>query len=150
MIILSVNVLLQVRKKTKKNAKQLTRLQPPSPQRELTGIPVLSARGLVLCFPPRAHEFGNEFVAFRLRLRLHEHSFISIRFHDFETVSVWKCLHGTVFARKSKSSWYRRFHGRGRHLVGRAKNSDGLGRVIVSAQNGSCMSFHGQRNIRIS
>ena len=27
---------------------------------------------------------------------------------------------------------YRRFHGRGRHLVGRAKNSDGLGRVIVS------------------
>ena len=26
----------------------------------------------------------------------------------------------------------RRFHGRGRHLVGRAKNSDGLGRVIVS------------------
>ena len=30
----------------------------------------------------------------------------------------------------------RRFHGRGRHLVGRAKNSDGLGRVIVSVQNG--------------
>ena len=45
---------------------------------------------------------------------------------------------------------YRRFHGRGRHLVGRAKNSDGLGRVIVSVQNGSCISFHGRRNIRIS
>ena len=44
----------------------------------------------------------------------------------------------------------RRFHCRGRHLVGRAKNSDGLGRVIVSVQNGGCISFHGQRNIRIS
>ena len=31
---------------------------------------------------------------------------------------------------------YRRFHGRGRHPVGRAKNSDGLGRVIVWVQNG--------------
>ena len=30
----------------------------------------------------------------------------------------------------------RRFYGRGRHLVGKAKNSDGLGRVIVSVQNG--------------
>ena len=84
MIILSVNVVLQVRKKTQNNKLDCN---PPSSQRELTGIPVLSARGLVLCFPPRAHEFGNEFVAFRLRLRLHEHSFISIRFHDFETVS---------------------------------------------------------------
>ena len=27
---------------------------------------------------------------------------------------------------------YRRFHGRGRHLVGRAKNSDRLGRVTFS------------------
>ena len=45
---------------------------------------------------------------------------------------------------------YRRFHGRGCHLVGRAKNSDGLGRVIVSVQNGSYISFHGQQNIRIS
>ena len=32
---------------------------PPSPQRELTGVRVLSARGLVLCFRPRAHEFEN-------------------------------------------------------------------------------------------
>ena len=44
----------------------------------------------------------------------------------------------------------RRFHSHGRHLVGRAKNSDGVGRVIVSVQNGGCISFHGQRNIRIS
>ena len=29
-----------------------------------------------------------------------------------------------------------RFHGRGRHLVGRAKNSEGLGRAIVLVQNG--------------
>ena len=34
------------------------------------------------------------------------------------------------------SQSHSRFHGRGRHLVGRAKNSDGLGRVIVSVQNG--------------
>ena len=29
------------------------------------------------------------------------------------------------------SDSYRRFHGRGRHFVGRAKNSDRLGRVTV-------------------
>ena len=31
---------------------------------------------------------------------------------------------------------YRRFHGRCRHLVGRAKNSDRLGRVILFRKNG--------------
>ena len=31
-----------------------------------------------------------------------------------------------------KDRSYRRFHGRGHHLVSRAKNSNGLGRVIVS------------------
>ena len=38
------------------------------------------------------------------------------------------CLSSRVGSKKLN----RRFHGRGRHLVGRAKNSDGLGRVIVS------------------
>ena len=57
MVILSVNVVLQVRKKKTQNNK--LDCNPPSPQRELTGVRVLSARGLVLCFRPRAHEFEN-------------------------------------------------------------------------------------------
>ena len=36
----------------------------------------------------------------------------------------------------TNSNCYGRFHGRGCHLVGRAKNLDRLGRVIVSVQNG--------------
>ena len=49
-----------------------------------------------------------------LRQRLHERGFKSTRFHDFETASKFKigavsnCLHGTVFATRSKSWWYKR------------------------------------------
>ena len=49
--------------KKKKTQNNKLDCNPPSPQRELTGVRVLSARGLVLCFHPRAHEF----VAFRLK-----------------------------------------------------------------------------------
>ena len=40
----------------------------------------------------------------------------------------------TKIQNTTTTSHNRRFYGRGRHLVGRAKNSDGLGRVIASVQ----------------
>ena len=51
---------------------------------------------------------------------------------DMYQVSLWHsyrvaCPSNIVRVRMLSPTSYRRFHGRGRHLVGRAKNSDGLG-----------------------
>ena len=45
------------------------------------------------------------------RLRLHEHGFISIRFHDFETVSKsmqFGSVYTEPFSPENQSSWYKR------------------------------------------
>ena len=90
---------------------------PPSPQRKLTGVRVLSARGLVLCFRPRAHECEklllNQRRSMFHQMRGEQDCYLVCKFKSLETEATFTWVRTNFCADKNLHGSTLRSHGIG-------------------------------------